>query len=126
MTELPETLLQFIQRCIPTYQAAELLLFLAAHPDRNFLPEEIVVAMRPVVITLPAVVEYATLFKARSLIVEKDGRFSYGPGSPSLEQDIGHLAHAYNERPVSLIRAIYQISDRKIQSFADSFKLRED
>ena len=126
MTEFPETLLRFIQRCIPTYQAAEVLLFLAANPDRNFFPEEIVVSMRPVVITLPAVLEYTALLKANSLIVEKDGRFAYGPTSASLEQDIGRLAHAYNERPVSLIRAIYQISDRKIQSFADSFKLRED
>ena len=36
------------------------------------------------------------------------------------------LAKAYEERPVTLFRLIYALRDRKIQSFADAFKLRKD
>jgi hypothetical protein len=126
MSELPQSLLLFIRKCIPTYQAAEVILFLSAHPDRHFGPEDIVVAMRPVVITMPAVKEYLALFTSCGLIAEANGRITYGPASVDLENRIGELARAYNERPVSLIRNIYQISDSKIQSFADSFTLRED
>ena len=123
---LPKSLIEFIQECIPTYQAAELLLFFASHPDGDFSAENVVVAMRPVVITVPAVKEYASLFVDKGLIVQADGRYRYGPSTVDLERGIGELAHAYNEKPVTLIRAIYRIADSKIQSFADSFKLRED
>jgi len=124
-SDLPETLLQFTHSTVPTYHAAEVLLFLAAHPDRSFFPEEIVVEMRPVVITVPAVKEYARLFAARRLIIETEGSYRYGP-SDEMEPRIGELAHAYNEKPVTLIRAIYQIADDRIRSFAEAFDLRKD
>ena len=123
---LPKSLIEFIQECIPTYLAAELLLFFASRPDGDFSAEDVVMAMRPVVITMPAVKEYASLFVDRGLIVHADGRYRYGPSTVDLERGIGELAHAYNEKPVTLVRAIYRIADSKIQSFADSFKLRED
>ena len=124
-SELPKTLVQFIQNTVPTYHAAEVLLFLASHPDRSFSPEEIVVEMRPVAITVPAVKEYARLFAARQLIIETDGTYRYGP-STEVEPRIGELADAYKEKPVTLIRAIYQIADDRIRSFADAFDLRKD
>jgi hypothetical protein len=123
---LPQSLIEFIHDCIPTYQAAELLLFFAAHPEGDYSAEDIVVAMRPVVITVPAVKEYASLFVEKRLICHSDGRYRYGPSTENLERGIGELAHAYNEKPVTLIRAVYRIADSKIRSFADSFKLRED
>ena len=123
--DLPQALLRFIQSSIPTYQAAEILLFLAAHPEREWKPEEIVVAMRPVVITVPAVKEYIALFKARGIVTDRDACFQYAPSSPDVENGIAALAHAYNERPVTLIAAIYRIADNPIQSFADAFKLRD-
>ena len=58
----PQSLLEFIQSCVPTFQAAEVLLFFASHPDRDFSVEEVVVCMRPTVITVPAVKEYTALF----------------------------------------------------------------
>ncbi|HEY7189042.1 MAG TPA: hypothetical protein VH436_20935 [Vicinamibacterales bacterium] len=102
-----------------------MLLFFAAHPDRDFTPEEVVVGMRPVVITVPAVKEYTRLFATRRLIVETEGRYRYGPAE-ELEPRIGDLAHAYNEKPVTLVRAIYEIVDDRIRSFADAFDLRKD
>lgn len=124
--ELSAALLQFIRQCVPTYQAAEVLLFLAANPDRDFSPEEIVVGMRPSVVTYPAVREYAVLFAESGLIRETHGRFRYQPATRELEEALGSLAHAYNERPVTLIRTIYGVADSKIQAFSDSFKLRKD
>jgi hypothetical protein len=124
--DLPKSLTEFIQQCIPTYQAAELLLFFASRPDGDFSAEDVVVAMRPAVITVPAVKEYASLFVDKGLIVQAYGRYRYGPSTVDQERGIGELAHAYNEKPVTLIRAIHRIADSKIRLFADSFKLRED
>lgn len=124
-TELPESLLQFVRAFIPTYQSAEVLLFLAANPDRDFSPAEVVESMRPIVVSASAIAEYAAHFTAKGLLAEQDNRYRYNP-SPELERDIVELAHAYNHRPVTLIGAIYRIADSKIQSFADAFKLRKE
>jgi hypothetical protein len=90
-----------------------LLLFFAAHPDNDYSAEDIVVAMRPVVITVPAVKEYASLFVDKCLIQHAHERYGYGPSTMELERGIGELAKAYNEKPVTLIRAIYGIADSK-------------
>lgn len=124
--ELSGSLLDFIRQCIPTLQAAEVLLFFASHPDRRFKPEEVVVEMRPDIVTVPAVKEYLARFSEARLIDSQPDGYSYAPASSALEQAIGELGRAYNERPVTLITAIYRIADSKIQSFSDSFKLRGD
>jgi hypothetical protein len=122
----PQSLLDLIQSFVPTFQAAEVLLFFASHPDCDFSIEEVVVCMRPAVITVPAVKEYTALFATQGLVTDAHGRFRYGPLSSTLDRAIGELARAYDERPVTLIRVIYRLADSKILSFADSFKLRKD
>jgi hypothetical protein len=122
---LPKSLIEFIHECVPTYQAAEVLLFLAFHPDGDFSAEDIVVAMRPVVITVPAVKEHVSLFVDKGLVWHAHERYGYGPSTDELERRIGELARAYNQKPVTLIRAIYRIDDGTSPSFADSFRLRE-
>ena len=122
----PQSLLELIQSCIPRFQAAEVLLFFASHPDRDFSVDEVVAYMRPTVITVPAVKEYTALFATQNLVTYAHGRFRYGPLSAAHKHAIGVLARAYDERPVTLIRVLYRIADSKIQSFADSFKLRKD
>lgn len=125
-TELPSRLHRLILDCLPTLQAAEVLLFFAAHPERDFSAEEIVVLMRPTVVTVPAVKEYTDLLQSSGIVSAADGRFRYGPATGELEGAIGELARAYNERPVTLIATIYRIADARIQSFSDAFKLRRD
>src|SRR5687768_14594965 len=85
-------LIEFIHRCIPTLQAAEVLLFLAAHPDRRFLPDEIVVALQPVVVTPSAVREYADLFLASRLLSEVEGKVGYSPSQPQADQLVQMLS----------------------------------
>jgi hypothetical protein len=110
---LSPTLLRFIHRCIPTYEAAELLLFVVANSHRDFSVDEAVMSMRPTAVTASAVRKYVGLFSAHGLIADTHGRFRYCPVSSELERGVGELAHAYNERPVTLIRAIYHIGDSK-------------
>jgi len=110
---LSPALQDLIQRCIPTFRAAELLLFFAANRERDYSPEEIVVCMRPAEITASVAREYATLFTANHLITETSVRFRYGPLSSDLERVIAELALAYNEQPVTLIVAIHHITESR-------------
>lgn len=125
--DFPDELCRFIYDTIPTIETAELLLCLARQPDRQWLPEELVREIRPTVITDAAARKYLATFSARGLVVEKqDNRFQYSPASAGLEGAVRALAKAYNERPVTLIRWIYSLKDKKIQSFADAFKITKD
>jgi hypothetical protein len=127
MTEdLPDTLRDFIRLHIPSFQAAELLVFFAANRDRDFSLEELVVAMRPAIIAISAVREYTALFTERRLLTQTNERFTYGPTPREIESRIGELVSAYHERPVTLITAIYRIADSKIRMFADSFTIGRD
>jgi hypothetical protein len=122
--DLSPTLLDFIRSCVPTYPAAEVLVFFAANSGRDFSIDELVTAIRPTAIAAPAAREYVEFFRSRQLLDERDGKFCYRPGTAELEHGVRELVLAYNERPVTLIRAIYGIADSHIQSFADSFRLR--
>jgi hypothetical protein len=114
--DLPETLLKFLHTNIPSFQAADALLFFAQNRDRDFSAEEVVIGMRPRMISLAAVREYAALFTEQRLVTESNGRFRYRPESWELECRVGELSHAYNEKPVTLISAIYHVADGLIDS----------
>ncbi len=123
--KLSATLLELILVAIPSYSAAEVLLFLVARRERVFSAEEIVVEMRPLSLTTSAVEKYLEMFVMRGLLREQEGRVRYGPESPELDRQVGELVRAYNEQPVTLIRAIYRTPDSGIQAFADAFRLRK-
>lgn len=126
--DLPDNVRQLLQSSVPTIDALEVLIFLARHPGRSWLSKEIVDQMQPTVLLEKNVKECLTLFQSQGLGVENpDAGFSYGPTSPDLQAAVAALTTAYNERPVTLIRAVYAIQDRKqIQSFADAFKLKKE
>lgn len=120
-----ERLLQFLQTSIPTFSAAELLLFLHGHSETWWTSEDIVEAIKPTVISISAIKEYLDLFKNRQLIKgDSDRGYQFSPASPELRVTIEDLSQAYNERPVTLIRTISAMEQNTIQSFADSFKLK--
>jgi DNA-binding IclR family transcriptional regulator len=51
-------------------------------------------------------------------------KFAYAPKSQELALAVEQLAAMYNERPVTLIRAIYDRPPEPVMSFADAFRLR--
>lgn len=125
--DFSDNLLRLLAAAVPTFPAAELLVFLASHTGRVWSAEEIVKAIKPISITIAAVQEYLTLFKSNGIVDEKtQDQFLFIPASASLQAAVEELTHAYNERPVSLIRIIYTVSEDSIQSFADSFRLKKE
>ena len=125
--EFSDNLLQFLAVAVPTFPAAELLVFLAGHTEKSWSTEEIVKAIKPISITMAAIEEYMALFKASGIVDEKaKDQFLFTPASSSLQAAVDELTHAYNERPVTLIRTIYTVSEDSIRSFADSFRLKKE
>jgi hypothetical protein len=127
MNDLPDNLLSFLQVAIPTFPAAELLIFLSDHPG-PWQPDALADAAQPMSIAPEEVEEYLALFKSAGLLAETSfaSAFVFAPSTPGLEAAVAALTQAYNERPVTLIRTINALADHKLQSFADAFKLKKD
>lgn len=124
---LPEEVRLLIQASVPTIDALEVLLFLARNPGKPWRVGEIVNQMQPTVITETAAAEYIALFEEHGLLTaQEDGTFVYAPASPELEVAMATLVQAYHERPVTLIRVVYEVANSKIiRSFADAFKIKK-
>ena len=63
---------------------------------------------------------------SRAATPGRDDAYAYAPQSESLRRDVEQLVAVYNERPVTLIRAVYDRPSEPITSFADAFRLRKD
>ena len=93
---------RFIQKNIPSVEAAELLLALhGLGPDASVDEAE--------------AVRLREMFRVRGL---------YAPLQEEHRPYVELLSRAYRERPVTLVRIIYALRDTKIQSFAEAFRLR--
>ena len=88
---------RFVQVHVPSVDQAELLLAEYRSPDSTRGPEW---------------ARFQQAFRGAGLT------------EGEIERHLATLAQAYEERPVTLVRLIYALRDRSIQSFADAFKLR--
>jgi hypothetical protein len=63
-------------------------------------------------------------------LVERDAAsgvgYRYAPATPALHRAVGMLLQMYNQRPVTLVRALYARPSTAVQSFADAFRLRPE
>ena len=55
---------------------------------------------------------------------DSETRYRYAPADSDLRRAVELLAVAYNERPVTLVRLVYQ-RPSPAQSFADAFRIRK-
>lgn len=116
----------FLQRSISTVDAAELLLLLHSDRDGAWEPSDLIAKLEPIAsLSATDAAKYLEVFQERGLVVRAEGqRLRYAPASAKLDAQVRTLAKLYNERPVTLIRVIYALRDKKIRTFADAFKIR--
>jgi hypothetical protein len=107
--EFSDEFCSFLQKSVPTVDAAELLVLLARQPEVDWTAQVLIERKPPGVNVSAADAEQA-------LEVFAD---------PERRMHLATLAKAYNERPVTLFRMIYALRDAKIHSFADAFRLRK-
>ena len=60
-----------------------------------------------------------------TLTGERNHRCRFGP-VPDLEQTVDRLLQCYKERPVSMIRSVYDKAAAHLRTFADAFRIKED
>ena len=123
---LPEDVLELIRNCVPSMDALEILIFFCRHREQAWSITELIDAIRPTIVSDGPARDVVAHLVACGIVGETAGRFAYRPRGTTAKACEGLLV-AYNERPVTLIRTLYEIADsKKIQAFADAFRLRKD
>lgn len=124
--EFTDEFCQFLQTRIRSYEAAEFLVLLAKEGGRWYSAEDLLPHLPQTSgTTMADLNSYIQQFIASGLIESgAERRFRYGPVTDQLARFVGLLVQAYERRPVTLIRIIGALSDRKIKSFADAFRWR--
>jgi hypothetical protein len=118
--------IDLIRRCAPSFAAVELLVYLHGHGEREWTAEELCEVLKPRGFTLTGISESLGRFEKCGLVqTPAAGVCRYQPPEGMAEQ-VKLLVAAYHERPVSLIRVIYNVADDPVQSFADSFRIKPD
>jgi hypothetical protein len=124
---LSPALIQFIRAMFPSYDAAVVLIHVSREPSATWGIERLVASIGPESIGLSAVRQHLEHFVRVGLVVEApQGEFQLSPSSEETRGVILELVLAYDERPVTLVRALDSAARARIQSFADAFRLKRD
>ena len=114
----------FLQSCLASVDAAELLLVLWRKPAQEWSVRDLAAEIDTAGNLSEAdVMPYVEALVAHGLISRaNDGRVRYHASTDS-EMHVQTLARLYLERPVTLFRVIYALRDAKIKTFADAFRI---
>ena len=121
---LPVELLDLIARGIGSLEVVEVLLVLRRAPERAWRVTEVAHELR--LATETAAAALAVLHAAQLLEMDRGERaYRYAPATAALRGAVDQLEVAYDTRPVTLVKALYDRPPRAVQSFADAFRLRK-
>lgn len=114
----------FLQSCVISVDAAEVLLVLWRKPTSNWSVNELATYLIPMgSVSEQEVARCIEVFRERGLILRTDdARVSY-KSTPDFDVHVENLARLYVERPVTLVRMIYALRDTKIKTLADAFRI---
>jgi hypothetical protein len=114
----------FLQSCVGSLDAAELLLVLWRQPASEWSINELATYLVPMAnVSEQQVARYVEVFQERGLISRgADARVSY-QSTPDFDTQVENLARLYVQRPVTLVRMIDALRDTKIKTFADAFRI---
>ena len=122
----PAELEQFIAQQIESLAQLELLLLMRQAPDQQW---DCADAARQLYITPDMCNGLVADLERRGFVrrvTEADARYQYQPTNPDFDRLLGELAAVYQDRRVAVITQIYSRPQKKVQTFADAFRLRPE
>jgi hypothetical protein len=123
MSDIDSDVQEFLQRSLRSVWTLELLLMLHRRPTRTWTDASLVREMRA---SQTVVSEAIAILVGLGLVARaEDGRIGYRALSP-LNAIVERICALHAQRPVAVTQAIHGGATAKIQTFADSFKLRKD
>lgn len=121
-----EQLERFIAREIGSLEQLEVLLCLAAHPDKWWTVQDVYNVVKS---SVPSVGERLSEMVASGFL-RREGdagvRYQFAPRDENLRALISELGAAYKEKSVKVVQAIYSKPPDAVQEFAKAFRVRKD
>lgn len=122
--DISEDVREMIQRHLATMDHIELLMILRGGRDDSFSLDRLVEQMRKPRELVELCVE--ALEGAGLAAKLTDNTYRYSAREETLDRTADSVVRLYNERPVTLVRLLYERPPTAINTFADAFKLRKD
>jgi len=124
-TSIPPRVRQFIADHVDSVMQLEVLLLVAAGPQRAWTAKDLAELLR----IDPAWVDtQLRAMAAGGLLAQQadPATFRFEPRTADLAQAVDELAKTYADRRVTVIGLIFAKPIDKIRSFADAFRIRKD
>jgi hypothetical protein len=117
----------FVRDCIPSLEAAAVLVCMAREPERDWSAAELVERLgTSLSITLAEIERAIELFEARGLVERRPGARARMTGSYLQARRLATLVEAYDHQPVTLVQLIHAMREERIRMFSDAFRIRKD
>ena len=117
----------FVRDCIPSLQAAAVLVCIVRDAEREWSTGEIVERLRTSVSIALAEAERAIeMFESRGLVERQPSSRTRLARSCLEDKRLATLVRAYDQKPVTLIQFIQAMREEKIRLFSDAFRIRKD
>ena len=125
MEPLPEDVLKFLDAAIQSIDQLEILRLLGEDPSQVWTVRE----LAPKVQTdAEAVAQHLIVLHSRGLVTgdvrEGSPVWRHGAHPPEVAGQLDRLLGYYRERPVSMIKAVYNRPADVLRSFSDAFRFR--
>jgi hypothetical protein len=122
----PEEIRRFLDGNIESIDQLEILRVLGEDPGRAWTAAELGAAVQ----AEPAAVSaHLAAMRGRGLLATEargpDVVARHGP-APAVAELVGRLLQLYKERPVSMIKLVYDRAKDPLRNFADAFRLRKE
>ena len=127
MEPLPDDIRRFLDGNIETIDQLEVLRVLGEKPDREWTPALLsaeVQADPQLVAAHIVALQGRGLLTAQTRGAELIAR--HGARTPELQALVGRLLQLYRERPVTMIKLVYERAKDPLRKFADAFRLRKE
>jgi DNA-binding transcriptional ArsR family regulator len=124
---LPEEIKRFMDESIESVDQLEILRILGEDPQEEW---SVPLLASKVQVEPQTLSSHLAALNSRGLLraVQRGSDFfcQYGPQTPELEDRVNRLLQLYKERPVTMIRMVYERASKVLQTFADAFKIRKE
>lgn len=125
-TFIPDDIAQFVTEKIDSIAELEALLLLRNEPRRQWTPKEL---SRRLYLSDRDGFEILVGLSTKGLVLYKAGAsgwYEYEPGTADLGRLVDRLCATYAKLIVPVTNLIHEKSKKRVQEFADAFKLRKD
>jgi predicted DNA-binding transcriptional regulator len=123
---IPDDVAQFVIDKLDSVAEFEALMLLRKHPNINWTPREIahrlyISEQEGFDVLVGLSTKGLALYKASGT-----GWYEYQPGTPEVGRLVDRLCVIYAKQIVPITNLIHSKSKKRVQEFADAFKLRKD